>query len=82
MDFNNFKSQYSAIESKDIDLQIGVLKTVPRFFNDEDNVEIDKPVSIEELQGIISKMAKEKCHGPNGWTHGLFHTFSDIMGED
>jgi hypothetical protein len=79
---NILKHSTSAHISENIDLQLEVLKTVPRFFNDEDNLEIDKPVLISELQEIVNKMPKEKSYGPDGWTQELFHNFFDIMGED
>jgi hypothetical protein len=82
MAFKHFKAQYRAIDSENIDTQLNVLKTVPHFFNDEDNVEIGKPVTIAELKETISNMPKEKSLGPNGWTQELFHKFFDILGVD
>jgi hypothetical protein len=82
MYFKHFKAQYCFLNSENIDLQLEVLKIVRRFFNDEDNMEIEKPVLISELQDIVNKMPKEKSHGPDGWTRELFHNFFDIMGED
>ena len=82
MYFKHFKARYCFLNSENIDLQLEVLKIVRRFFNDEDNMEIEKPVLISELQDIVNKMPKEKSPGPDGWTRELFHNFSDIMGED
>ena len=78
MSYKHFKEQYIAFDTENIDLQLEVLKIVPRFFNEE----IDKLVSITELQETISKMPKEKSHSLDGWTKELFHTFFDIMGVD
>jgi len=66
MAFNHFKAQYNTFNTENIDLQLEVLKTDPWFFNDDDNVEIDKPVLIAELQETVNKMPKEKSPGPNG----------------
>jgi hypothetical protein len=82
MYFKHFKAKYCFLNSENIDLQLEVLNTVRRFFNDEDHMEIEKPVLISELQDIINKMPKEKSPGPDGWTRELFHNFFDIMGED
>lgn len=82
MAFKHFKAQYSAFDTENIDLQLEVLKTIQLFFNDDDNEEIDKPVSIAEIQETISKMPKEKSLGPNGWTQEIFYTFFDILGVD
>jgi len=82
MYFNHFKAQYRAIDSENIDTQLDVLKTVPHFFNDANNVEIGKPITISELKETISDMPKEKSLGPDGWTQELFHKFFDIMGMD
>jgi oligoribonuclease NrnB/cAMP/cGMP phosphodiesterase (DHH superfamily) len=46
MYFKHFKARYCFLNSENIDLQLEVLKTVRCFFNDEDNMEIDKPVLI------------------------------------
>jgi hypothetical protein len=82
MAFNHFKAQYRAFDSENIDTQLDVLKNVPRFFNEDDNVDIGKPVSITELKETINIMPKEKSPGPDGWTHELFHNFFEILGED
>jgi hypothetical protein len=66
MAYNHFKTQYSAHVSENIDLQLEVLKIVPRFFNDAGNLEIGKPVQISELQEIVNIMPREKSPGPDG----------------
>jgi hypothetical protein len=80
--YKHFKSQFSAIEAEDTCNQIKVLKDVPRFFNDAESDEIGKPVTLEEVEEIVSRMPKDKIPGPDGWTQELFQNFFDIMGED
>jgi len=55
---------------------------VPRFFNNVESDEIGKPLTLEEVEEIVSRMPKDKSPGLDGWTHELFQTFFDIMGED
>jgi hypothetical protein len=82
MAYKHLKEQYSAHDSKNIDLQLEVLKIVPRFFNDANSLKIRKPVQFSELQEIVSKMSREKTLGSHGWTKELFYNFFDVMGGD
>jgi hypothetical protein len=82
MAFNHFRTQYKANESENIDVQFDVLQTIPRFFNESDNQNIGKPVTIDELKDTIDKMPKDKSPGPDGWTQELFQHFFEIMGMD
>jgi hypothetical protein len=78
--YKHFKSQFSAIEAEDTCNQIKVLKDVPRFFNDAESDEIGKPVTLEEVKEIVSRMPKDKIPGPDGWTQELFRLSLTLWG--
>jgi hypothetical protein len=80
--YKHFKSQFKEIGAEDTYNQIKVIKEVPRFFNDVESDEIGKPVTLKEVEEVVSKMPRDKSPGPDGWTHEIFHFFFDLMGED
>jgi hypothetical protein len=82
MAFNHFRTQYKAFETENIDVQLNVLQSIPRFFNESDNQNLGKPATLDELKDTIDKLPKEKSPGPDGWTQELFQHFFEIMGLD
>ena len=52
-----------------------ILKNYPRFFCKEEGNEIGKEAELEKVKGVLSLFAKDKIHGPHGWSVEFFVHF-------
>lgn len=52
------------------------------MFDEEENLELFKPVMVEEMTRAIKSMKGDKSRGPDGWTVEFFVHFFDIFQED
>jgi len=49
------------------------------MFDDEKNKEIFRPITEEELLGVMKAFKKDKCPSPDGWTIEFYIHFFDII---
>jgi hypothetical protein len=54
----------------------------PQLIANEENGELYREVSLEELRGVFSTFKKEKSIVPDGWTVEFFEFFFDLLGDD
>ena len=73
MDF--FKYLYMLEENTNLEQQLKILKYYPIFFSEEEGNEIGKEAELEKVKGVLSLFAKEKIHGPYGWSVEFFVHF-------
>jgi hypothetical protein len=59
---------YKEVDKEDTLTQFRVIKDVPRIFTNDENDEVGKHVTLEEVEETISMIPKEKSMGLNGWT--------------
>lgn len=52
------------------------------MFNNEQNKELYKPVSEEELLKVMKSFKNDKCPGRYGWTIKIFLHFFDLVTKD
>lgn len=76
---NFFKKKYDKPVREDLEAQLQALRDMPRFFSAEDNEQIWKPVTKEELEAVIKGMPKDKSPGPDGSTQEFFSWFFDLV---
>ena len=48
---------------------------IPRVVSKEDNDNMNKPTSFQEVEEALSQMAQGKALGPDGFTTNFFHFF-------
>ena len=48
-------------------------------FSREDNENLNKPISMQEVEEALSQMAQGKAPGPDGFTTNFFHFFWEMI---
>eukprot|EP00253_Pinus_taeda_P031803 PITA_31803 len=61
---------------------INVATHFPRFVEEEDVGELNIPVSVEELEGVMKWFKKDKSPSPDGWTIEFYLAFLNVLGQD
>jgi len=51
-------------------------------FIDADEQSLGRPISMEEIEGIMNSSDKDKSLGPDGWGVELFIHFKELMGHN
>ena len=59
-----------------------VVSHYPSFFTREEGMQISKPISLEEMESVLTKFDKYKIPRLDGWPMELFISFFNIMGRD
>jgi hypothetical protein len=59
-----------------------VLSFFPRMVNDDENAQLFKEISSEELVVVMSSFQKEKSLGSDGWPIEFFIDLYDVVGLD
>jgi hypothetical protein len=59
-----------------------VISYFPRMLEDEDNEELFKEVSREELSKFLSSFQKDRCPGPDRWLVEFYLDFFEFIGDD
>ena len=54
----------------------------PRFVDEEENRDLVKALTEEELKEVLGSFQKDKSLGPDGWTIDFFLGLFDILGRD
>ena len=54
----------------------------PRFVAEEDNGDLMKEVSEDELKEVLGSFQKDKSPGPDGWSMDFFLDLFEILGRD
>ena len=55
---------------------------IPRSVSREDNENLNKPISMQEVEEALSQMAQGKAPGPDGFTTNFFHFFWEMIKEE
>lgn len=61
---------------------IQVAGLFPRYVEEEAAIELNAPVTLEELEGNLNWFKKYKSLGPYGWTIEFYLDFYDILAHD
>eukprot|EP00253_Pinus_taeda_P001820 PITA_01820 len=54
----------------------------PRYVGEEEALELNSPVTLEELEGTLKWFKKDKRPGPDGWTIEFYLAFYDLLAQD
>ena len=79
---NHFQRLFKAPPQASIEEIIRLAQMFPRFVEEEDNRELMKEVSEDELKEVLGSFQKDKSPGPDGWTIDFFLDLFDILGRD
>ena len=66
----------------DIEKQLQVIQSYPAMFDEEENENMGRSISIEELESALKSVARSKSPDPEGWSVEIFLYFVDIIGSD
>lgn len=78
----HFKGIYKAPGGINILEIMRIAELFPRFVDQEDTEELQKEVTLDELEATLKWFKKDKSPGPDGWTIEFYIAFFDILGHD
>ena len=59
-----------------------IIDLIPRSISREDNENLNKPISMQEVEEALSQMAQGKAPGSDGFTTNFFHFFWEMIKEE
>jgi len=59
-----------------------VAELFPRFIDQDDTEEVQKEVTMAELEATLKWFKKDKSPGPDGWTIEFYLAFFKVLGND
>lgn len=59
-----------------------MLKFIPKLVTAEENQNLNRPITLEEVRTMVFKMSPDKSPGPDGFQALFFQRCWDILGED
>jgi hypothetical protein len=77
-----FKKLYVVDDSRAHVDQANLARLFNRFVTADDNAVIDRVITKQEIQDILSNFAKDKSLGLDGWTVEFFTLYFDVVGDD
>ena len=79
---NHFQKLFKAPPQGSIEDVIRLSQMFPRFVDEEENRDLVKELTEEELKEVLGSFQKDKSPGPDGWTIDFFLGLFDILGRD
>lgn len=76
MYFSDFYKQDMEIDSQ---CQKWILEHMPRMFDQSSNENMEKPISIVEIEEVLKSFTHDKIPEPDGWLVMFFVHFFDIL---
>ena len=77
-----FKNIYSAPDQDPVEPNSYPLSEIPNLINDEDNLRLNSPISIQEIKKALYKMDPDKAPGPDGFTARFYISCWNIIKKD
>ena len=59
-----------------------VTDLIPKSISREDNENLNKPISMQDVEEALIQMAQGKAPGPDGFTTNFFHFFWEMIKEE
>ena len=59
-----------------------IIALIPRTVTREDSEILNKPISMQEVENVVSQMAQGKAPRMDGFTTNFFHFFWDMIKEE
>jgi len=78
----HFQNLFRAPQQANIAEVIRVAQMFPRFVDEDDNRDLMKAISEEELKEVLGSFQKDKSPGPDGWTIEFFLDLYEFLGSD
>ena len=82
MGIDHFRDLYKDPANTNLTEIIRVARLFPRFFDQEVEEHLMRPVSIQELEDTLKWFQKDKSPGSDGWPIEFYLDFFNIMGQD
>ena len=79
---NYFKGILNNQQSSNLAAQSRLLKVIPKIVSQEDNIDLNKPITLEEVRKTVFEMNPDKSPGPDGFQAFFFQKCWDIIGMD
>ena len=79
---SHFKNLLNNYEGSNREAQVRMLKFIPKLVSVEDNKNLNRPISLEEVRTVVFNMSPDKSPGPDGFQAFFFQKCWDILGED
>ena len=79
---NHFQQLFKAPPQASIEEVTRLSHMFPRFVDEEDNRDLLKELTEEELKDVLGSFQKDKSPGPDGWTIDFFLGLFDFLGRD
>ena len=76
--FKEIMTKYNNERDQDIDR---IISLIPNIVTREDNENLTKPISMQEVEGVMQQMDQGKSLGPDEFTTNFFHHFWDMPKE-
>ena len=77
-----FKNLYTGPDLEQADPNSYPLSEIPNRINDDDNLMLNRPVSIHEIKKVLFRMNLDKAPGPDGFTVRFYISCWDIIKND
>ena len=58
-----------------------MLEFIPKLVTMENNKNLNRPITLEEVQTVVFSMSPDKSPGPDGFQAFFFQKCWDILGE-
>ena len=79
---SHFRSLLNNYEGSNREAQSRMLKFIPKLVTSEDNKNLNRPITLDEVQTVVFNMSPDKSPGPDGFQAFFFQKCWDILGED
>jgi hypothetical protein len=76
----HFKQSYSDTGQNSILEQVSTVQLFPCYIEEIERLALEGSCTKEEIQGVLKGFAKDKSHGPDGWTVEFFLLYFDLVG--
>jgi hypothetical protein len=79
---DHFKGLFKEPDKINMDVILKQISLFPQLIEEEENGNMYKEISKEELRGVLASFKKDKSLWLDGWTTKFFQHFFDIVGDD
>lgn len=79
---SHFEALYTVSKGADLEDTAAILENIPSIISPNENTELMKEITEEEIQSAVRGLALDKAPGPDGFTIHLFRECWDIIKTD
>lgn len=79
---SHFKNLLNNYEGSNREAQTHLLKFIPKLITAEENKNLNRPITLEEVRSVVFSLSSDKSPGPDGFQAFFFQKCWEILGED